>query len=150
VAPLAFSLRSYSRHAAAISAFVEFFNFTFDIFLQNLPTSEYTCLRNKSTIILLVAFFPNMKYSGGMRSKTAPKMGRPPAGTALDGKPEKTSEYPKLTVSIRPNTKAKLDAVSAIEKKSAWRIVDEGITLYVEGMPEEDRRMVDAIARRTG
>jgi predicted RNA-binding protein Jag len=91
-----------------------------------------------------------MKYSGGMRSKTAPKMGRPPAGTAPDGKPEKTSEYPKLTVSIRPITKAKLDAVSALEKKSAWRVVDEGITLYVERMPAEDRRMVDAIARRTG
>ena len=84
-----------------------------------------------------------------MRSKTAPKMGRPPAGTAADGKPEKTSLYPKLTVSIRPTTKAKLDAVAAIEKKPAWRIVEDGIVLYVEGMPPEDRRMVDAIARRS-
>lgn len=84
-----------------------------------------------------------------MRSKTAPKMGRPPAGTAADGKPEKTSEYPKLTISIRPTTKAKLDAVSAIEKKPAWRIVEDGIGLYMNGMPVEDRRMVDAIARRS-
>jgi hypothetical protein len=84
-----------------------------------------------------------------MRSKTTPKMGRPPAGTAPDGKPEKTSEYPKLTVSIRPATKAKLDAVVAIEKKPAWRIVEDGIGLYVDEMPAEDRRMVDAIARRS-
>ena len=84
-----------------------------------------------------------------MRSKTAPKMGRPPAATAADGKPEKTSLYPKLTISIRPTTKAKLDAVSAIEKKPAWKIVEDGIGLYVDGMPAEDRRMVDAIARRS-
>ena len=84
-----------------------------------------------------------------MRSKTAPKMGRPPAATAADGKPEKTSEYPKLTVSIRPTTKSKLDAVTAIEKKPAWRIIEDGIGLYVDGMPAEDRRMVDAIARRS-
>ena len=81
-----------------------------------------------------------------MKSKT--KMGRPPAGTTTDGKPEKTSEYPKLTVSIRPTTKARLDAVTAIEKKPAWRVIEDGIGLYVDGMPAEDRRMVDAIARR--
>jgi predicted RNA-binding protein Jag len=83
-----------------------------------------------------------------MRSKATPKIGRPPAGAAPDGKPEKTSEYPKLTVSIRPATKARLDAVTALEKKPAWRVVEDGITLYVGGMPAEDRRMVDAIARR--
>jgi hypothetical protein len=83
-----------------------------------------------------------------MKPKT-PKMGRPPAGTTLDGKPEKTSEYPKLTVSIRPSTKARLDAATAIERKPAWRIVEEGITLYVGKMPAEDRRMVETIAKRT-
>ena len=81
-----------------------------------------------------------------MRSKTTPKMGRPPAGAALDGKPEKTSEYPKLTVSIRPATKAKLDAVTALEKKPAWKVVEDGITLYVDKMPAEDRRMVETVA----
>lgn len=83
-----------------------------------------------------------------MRSKTDTKVGRPPAGAGADGKPEKTSLYPKLTVSIRQATKARLDAVTAIEKKPAWRIVEEGITLYVGEMPPEDRRMVDAIALR--
>jgi hypothetical protein len=83
-----------------------------------------------------------------MRSKTAPKMGRPPAATAADGRPEKTSEYPKLTVSIRPATKATLEAVSTIDKKPAWRIVEDGLSLYVDGMLAEDRRMVEALARR--
>ena len=85
---------------------------------------------------------------GVMKSKN-PKMGRPPAGTTLDGKPERTSEYPKLTVSIRPATKARLDAATAIEKKPAWKIVEEGITLYVGRMPVEDRRIVETIAKHT-
>ena len=95
-----------------------------------------------------MTFLPNVEYSGVVRSKTDPKLGRPPAGIAPDGKPEKTSEYPKLTVSIRPATKARLDAVTALEKKPAWRVVEDGITLYVDKLPPEDRRMVDAIARR--
>ena len=88
------------------------------------------------------------RYSWVMKSKN-PKIGRPPAATASDGKPEKTSEYPKLTVSIRPATKAVLDAATAIERKAAWRIVEEGITLYVGKMPVEDRQMVETIAKRT-
>lgn len=83
-----------------------------------------------------------------MKAKT-PKMGRPPAGATPDGKPEKTSEYPKLTVSIRPSTKARLDAATALEKKPAWRIVEDGIMLYVDKMAPEDRRMVESIAKRT-
>jgi len=84
-----------------------------------------------------------------MRSKTTPKVGRPPAGAAADGRPEKTSEYPKLTVSIRPTTKARLDAVTALENRPAWKVVEDGITLYVEGMPAEDRRIVESITKRT-
>jgi predicted NAD/FAD-binding protein len=114
---------------------------------QNLLVSSILVYGNKSTSILLVPFLAHWEYSGVMRSKTAPKMGRPPAGTAADGKPEKTSEYPKLTISIRPTTKAKLDAVAYLEKKPAWRIVDAGIRLYVERMPPEGRRRVDEIAR---
>jgi hypothetical protein len=86
-------------------------------------------------------------YSSDMRSK-ALKIGRPPAGTAADGKPEKTSEYPKLTVSIRPTTKAKLNAVTTLEGKPAWKIVEDGILLYVEKMPAGDRQMVESIAKR--
>ena len=76
-------------------------------------------------------------------------MGRPPAGRSDEGKPEKTSQYPKLTVSIRPSTRRILDAVTTIEKRPAWRVVEDGIKLYVDGLSQEDRRIVEAIAQRT-
>ena len=101
-----------------------------------------------TSILLGAVYWAEWGYSDVMKAKN-PKMGRPPAATALDGKPEKTSEYPKLTVSIRPATKARLDAVTAIERKPAWKVVEEGITFYVGKMPAEDRRMVETIAKRT-
>lgn len=76
------------------------------------------------------------------------RTGRPPAGTGKDGKPEMTSQYPKLSITIRPSTKAALAAVSALENRPIWLIVEDSIRRYVEAMPAEDRRMVEAIVRR--
>ena len=76
------------------------------------------------------------------------KPGRPPAGIGKDGKPEMTSKYPKLSIAIRPSTKAALSAVATLENRPIWLIVEDGIRRYVEGLPLEDRRMVEAIARR--
>jgi hypothetical protein len=83
------------------------------------------------------------------RAPRKSKPGRPPAGIGKDGKPEMTSKYPKLSIAIRPSTKAALTAVATLETRPIWLIVEDGIRRYIEGMPPEDRRMVEAIARRT-
>ncbi len=83
-----------------------------------------------------------------MKAKAPGRMGRPPAGVGKDGKPEKTSTYPKLTISIHPSTRAALEAISAVEGKPAWRIVDRGIGLYLEGMAPEDRKAVEGVVNR--
>ena len=76
------------------------------------------------------------------------KPGRPPAGIGKNGKPEMTSRYPKLSISIRPSLKAALTAVAALEGRPIWLIVEDGIRQYMEAMSPEDRRMVEAISRR--
>jgi len=76
------------------------------------------------------------------------KMGRPPAGMSDDGTPEMTSRYPKLTISIRPTTKAMLDTLALMARKPAWRIIDELILKQIERLPAEDRRALELVARR--
>ena len=55
------------------------------------------------------------------------KPGRPPADVGPSGKPRKTSEYPKLVISIRPETKALLKRLSREQGKPIWRSVEEAI-----------------------
>jgi hypothetical protein len=77
------------------------------------------------------------------------KMGRPPEGLGKGAEPEKIADYPRLSLTVRPITKAKLEAVTTLEGRPAWRIVEDSINLYVERMPAEDRRAVEAIAKRS-
>jgi hypothetical protein len=80
----------------------------------------------------------------------APKkrVGRPPAGAGSKGEPERISDYPKLAVTVRPFTRALLNAVATLENRSAWQIVDDSINRYVERMSLADRRMVENLAKR--
>jgi hypothetical protein len=83
------------------------------------------------------------------RAPVKRKPGRPAAAIGKDGTPEMTSKYPKLSVAIRPATKAALTAVATLENRPIWLIVEDGIHRYIAAMAPEDRRMVEAIARRT-
>ncbi len=83
-----------------------------------------------------------------MEEKPEKRVGRPPAGLGKDGEPERISDYPKLAVTVRPITRAKLNAAATVESRPAWQIVDDSINLYVDKMPRQDRRMVESIARR--
>lgn len=77
-----------------------------------------------------------------------PRAGRPPQGSStLDGQ-ERIRDYPKLAITVRPGTRARLNAAAAVEQRSAWKIVDDAINAYVERMPSSERKMVDAIAKR--
>ncbi len=75
-------------------------------------------------------------------------LGRPPAGKGAQGEPEKVSNYPKLAVSVQPLVRAMVNAVAMIEDRPAWRVVEDAIRLYVEKMPSEDRKAVEAVVRR--
>lgn len=85
-----------------------------------------------------------------VKAKPPVKRGRRPSDVNADGKPEKTSEYPKLTVSMRPEVKARLDAVSMLMKLPAWKIVEAALDCYVETVPPEDRRLIDGMVSRIG
>ena len=58
--------------------------------------------------------------------------GRPPADADRKGRPRKTSEYPKLVASIRPETKALLQRLSRETGKPIWRIVDDAVWAVVQ------------------
>ena len=76
------------------------------------------------------------------------KRGRPPAAVDDKGVPEKTSEFPKLTISMRPKTKAMLDAIMALEKRSAWMVVEDALLEYRDRMRPADKAAVALIASR--
>jgi hypothetical protein len=57
-------------------------------------------------------------------------------------------DYPKLAVTVRPATRALLNAFATLENRSAWQTVDDSINQYVEWMPASGRRMVEGLAKR--
>lgn len=76
------------------------------------------------------------------------KRGRRPAGVSEEGKPEKVSEYPKLTVSMKPGTKARLEAYSTLSRQPAWRIVEDALKHYLETIPADDKWAVEGMVKR--
>jgi len=76
------------------------------------------------------------------------KIGRPPAGRAADGSPEKTSEYPRLYVAMPPRTRAMLDAITSVQQRPLWQVVNDAIAAYAVSLPPEDRHIIEAIVRR--
>ncbi len=75
------------------------------------------------------------------------KGGRPFAGTAQDGTPERVTDYGKITILMKPATKARLDALSTLMRLPAWRIVDDALGRYLEGtVSAEDRKTVESMA----
>ena len=83
-----------------------------------------------------------------MKAKSQKRMGRPPAGLGKEGEPKKISDYPKLAVTVRPGTRAKLNAIAVIESRPAWQIVDDSINQYADRMTAGDRRVVERAARQ--
>ena len=60
----------------------------------------------------------------------------------------KVSKLPKLTVSMKPETKARLEAYSTLAREPAWRIVDDALRKYLEAIPAEDKWAVEGMAKR--
>lgn len=77
-----------------------------------------------------------------MLEKTLKRIGRPPEGRGEGGEPGKIRDYPKLLITIRPTVKATLKAIAEFEQRPAWRVVEDAITQYLEGMPTKARRVI--------
>ncbi len=81
-------------------------------------------------------------------SRRSGQRGRPPAGRGKDGGPEKVSRYPKLTISMKPETKARLEAYATLTRQPAWRIIEEALRSYLETIPADDKWAVEGMVKR--
>jgi hypothetical protein len=76
------------------------------------------------------------------------RRGRPPEGLGKKGEPERIRDYPRQLFTLRPYTKVRLRAIAEFEKRAEWKIVEDGIQLYLDKLPAKDRRAIEAAARR--
>lgn len=76
------------------------------------------------------------------------RVGRPASGGGSNGEPEKVADWPKLAVSVRPITRAKLNACAAVEHRSSWQVVEDAITAYIAALPAKDRKLIEDVAMR--
>lgn len=76
------------------------------------------------------------------------KVGRPPTGRSEDGQPVAVSRFPKLTVIMEQSVKDRLEALSLITGKPAYQIIREALEAYLAALPLEDKRLVEAQAKR--
>ena len=77
------------------------------------------------------------------------RLGRPPAGSGKKGEPDRIKDYPRLSLTVRPAVKAKLDVVAALERRPTWKVVEDGIELYIAQMNPTHRRAVEAVGQAT-
>lgn len=68
--------------------------------------------------------------------------------TTEGSEPELVSKLPKLTVTMKPSTKARLEAYSTLSRQPAWRIVDEAVRQMLDAIPAEDKYAVEGMAKR--
>ncbi len=88
-------------------------------------------------------------YGRAMRSDAKPhKGGRPPAAVTPDGKGEPTSLWPRLTLSMRPATSARLKALAATRCKSPWEVIEKALDDYTSRLHAEERKLVEKLTER--
>lgn len=75
-------------------------------------------------------------------------VGRPLAGRSADGKPVAVSRFPRLTVIMEQAVKDRLEALGSITGKPAYQIIREALEAHLASLPVEDRRLVEAQAKR--
>lgn len=58
------------------------------------------------------------------------------------------TSYPQMTIRLPLGTRAKLNTLSLLLRTPIWRIVDQAVETYVQHLPENDRRILGALAER--
>ena len=79
---------------------------------------------------------------GRTKSVSGRRIGRPPAGARAG---ERVKDYPQLSIRLPGDVKAKLRALSVVNKLPQWRLITEAIECYLRGCPEPERRMVEEL-----
>jgi hypothetical protein len=79
---------------------------------------------------------------GRTKSVSGRRVGRPPAGARAG---ERVKDYPQLSIRLPGDVKAKLRALSVVNKLPQWRLITEAIECYLRGCPEAERRMVEEL-----
>jgi hypothetical protein len=69
---------------------------------------------------------------------TGKSTGRPPAGPGG----LKVSGYPQLTVRIPPDTKHRLEALSALRGVPLWQLIDAAVIAFVDQLPDGERKLL--------
>jgi len=72
------------------------------------------------------------------------RTGRPPSGE--DG--SMVSEYPKLTITMKANTKARLEALRSLTREPAWKIIDSALEAYFDSLPQKDQKTLKTVASK--
>jgi len=57
-------------------------------------------------------------------------------------------DYPQLSVRVPMEMKIRLNALTAVTGLSQWRVVVEAIDCYQNGLPPDDRRLVEGLSER--
>jgi hypothetical protein len=79
----------------------------------------------------------------------AKRKGRPPQGTG-ESEPQELRKYPRMAFTVRPTTKERLKAMSALQDRPLWKIVDDSINFYIAMLDPEEQKTIDAIVSGNG
>ena len=74
------------------------------------------------------------------------KVGRPAVGS--DGA-ERVSDWPRLVVTLKPEVRMTVDALSAVLRKRPWEVIQGSVEAYLRQIDEEDRKLVQAMVARS-
>lgn len=72
------------------------------------------------------------------------RRGRPTSGIAGS----RASDYPSLTIRLPEDTKATLEALSAMRREPIWRVLRAAIEDHLNAIPDADRRLAATMVRR--
>ena len=79
----------------------------------------------------------------------AKRKGRLPEGLGRKGEPERIRDHPRQLFTMRPVTVARSEGDRGAPGPLQWRVVEDSIVSYLEGMTPGDRRAVEAIVKRS-
>lgn len=76
----------------------------------------------------------------------AKSVGRPAKGRDAAGMPvPMKGAYPQLTARIRPEIKAELELLSALEKRSQAEVIERAIEGYAKALPAAARKTLEGL-----
>jgi len=74
--------------------------------------------------------------SDGISRSSGPERGR--------GRPPGVDTSGRLTIQMRPATKARLELLGALQRRPLWQIVDSALLLYISTLPEAVRHVIES------